>query len=45
VNGITGLTAEAGEVRDHGDLILRMPAGGETTVLADADIVEVTVEG
>ncbi|AEV83736.1 Beta-fructofuranosidase, insoluble isoenzyme 1 [Actinoplanes sp. SE50] len=45
VTGVTGLTADAGELRDHGDLILRMPAGGETTVLADADIVEVTVEG
>ncbi|GLW28515.1 glycoside hydrolase family 32 protein [Actinoplanes regularis] len=45
VNGVPGLTATDGEVRDHGDLILRMPAGGETTILADADIVEVTVEG
>ncbi|BCJ46826.1 glycosyl hydrolase family 32 [Actinoplanes ianthinogenes] len=45
VNGVAGLTAVAGELRDHGDLILRMPPGGETTVLADADIVEVTVEG
>jgi sucrose-6-phosphate hydrolase SacC (GH32 family) len=45
VTGITGLTAAGGEVRDHGALILRMPVGGETTILADADIVEVTVEG
>lgn len=45
VNGVAGLTAAGGEVRDHGDLILRMPPGGETTVLADADLVEVTVEG
>ncbi len=45
VNGVTGLTASGGEVRDHGDVILRMPTGGETMVLADADLVEVTVEG
>ncbi|MEU8657933.1 hypothetical protein [Actinoplanes philippinensis] len=45
ISGATGLTAAGGEVRDHGDLILTMPAGGETTVLADAEIVEVTVEG
>ncbi|BCY08030.1 hypothetical protein [Actinoplanes sp. L3-i22] len=45
VTGVAGLTASGGEVRDHGDVILRMPAGGETTVLADADLVEVTVEG
>ncbi|GAA2713173.1 glycoside hydrolase family 32 protein [Actinoplanes palleronii] len=45
VTGVTGLTTAGGEVRDHGDLILRMPAGGETTVLTDADIVEVAVEG
>ncbi|GAA2879863.1 hypothetical protein Acy02nite_26570 [Actinoplanes cyaneus] len=45
VNGVAGLTASDGTVRDHGDVILRMPAGGETTVLADADLVEVTVEG
>ncbi|GAA1647132.1 glycoside hydrolase family 32 protein [Actinoplanes couchii] len=45
ISGATGLTAAGGEVRDHGDLILRMPAGGETTLFADADIVEVTVEG
>ena len=44
-NGVAGLTAAGGEVLDHGEAILRMPAGGETTVLADADIVEVTVEG
>ncbi|WP_109602039.1 glycoside hydrolase family 32 protein [Actinoplanes xinjiangensis] len=45
INGAAGLTAAGGEVRDHGDLILTMPAGGETTLFADADIVEVTVEG
>lgn len=45
ISGATGLTAAGGEVRDHGDVILRMPAGGETTLFADADIVEVTVEG
>ncbi|WP_436519610.1 hypothetical protein [Actinoplanes sp. HUAS TT8] len=45
VNGVSGLTASGGEVRDHGDVILRMPSGGETMVLADADIIEVTVEG
>jgi beta-fructofuranosidase len=45
ISGGTGLTAAGGEVRDHGDLILTMPSGGETTVFADADIVEVTVEG
>ncbi|BEL02789.1 hypothetical protein Q0Z83_009800 [Actinoplanes sichuanensis] len=45
ISGATGLTAAGGEVRDHGDLILTMPAGGETTLFADADIVEVTVEG
>lgn len=45
ISGATGLTAAGGEVRDHGDLILRMPAGGETTLFADADIVEVTIEG
>ncbi|MEU4420470.1 glycoside hydrolase family 32 protein [Actinoplanes sp. NPDC024001] len=45
INGLTGLSAAGGEVRDNGELILRMPAGGETLVLADADIVEVTVEG
>ncbi|WP_430781983.1 hypothetical protein [Actinoplanes sp. G11-F43] len=45
ISGATGLTATRGEVRDHGDLILRMPAGGETILFADADIVEVTVEG
>lgn len=45
VNGVSGLTVSEGGVFDHGDLILRMPAGGETIVLADADIVEVTVEG
>jgi hypothetical protein len=44
-SGATGLTAAGGEVRDNGELILTMPAGGETLVLADADIVEVTVEG
>jgi beta-fructofuranosidase len=44
-SGGTGLTATGGEVRDNGELILRMPSGGETLVLADADIVEVTVEG
>ncbi|MEU8244229.1 hypothetical protein AB0C07_38745 [Actinoplanes missouriensis] len=44
-SGITGLTATGGEVRDNGELILRMPAGGETLVVTDADIVEVTVEG
>jgi beta-fructofuranosidase len=45
ISGAAGLTAAGGEVRDHGDLILTMPAGGETTLFADADIVEVTVEG
>ncbi|GAA4950711.1 glycoside hydrolase family 32 protein [Actinoplanes utahensis] len=45
ISGGTGLTATGGEVRDHGDLILTMPTGGETTLFADADIVEVTVEG
>ncbi|WIM99232.1 glycoside hydrolase family 32 protein [Actinoplanes oblitus] len=45
VTGIPGMTAVDGELRDHGDLILRMPTGGETVVLADADIVEVAVEG
>jgi beta-fructofuranosidase len=45
ISGATGLTAAGGEVRDHGDLILTMPAGGETVLFADADIVEVTVEG
>ncbi|WP_328470378.1 glycoside hydrolase family 32 protein [Actinoplanes sp. NBC_00393] len=45
INGQTGLSAFGGEVRDQGELILRMPAGGETLVLTDADIVEVTVEG
>ena len=30
---------------DPGELIRRMPPGGETTILADADIVEVSVEG
>ncbi|SDS30939.1 glycoside hydrolase family 32 protein [Actinoplanes derwentensis] len=45
ISGATGLTAAGGEVRDHGDLILRMPTGGETTLFTDADIVEVTVEG
>ncbi|MEU4561940.1 hypothetical protein AB0F72_26450 [Actinoplanes sp. NPDC023936] len=44
-SGATGLTATGGEVRDNGELILRMPAGGETLVVTDADIVEVTVEG
>ncbi|WP_433824852.1 hypothetical protein ACQP2E_22190 [Actinoplanes sp. CA-015351] len=44
-SGAAGLTAAGGEVRDNGELILSMPAGGETLVLADADIVEVTVEG
>jgi beta-fructofuranosidase len=45
ITGATGLSAAGGEVRDNGELILRMPAGGETLVLTDADIVEVTVEG
>ncbi|GIE35785.1 hypothetical protein Ait01nite_088300 [Actinoplanes italicus] len=45
ISGAAGLTAAGGEVRDHGDLILTMPAGGETVLFADADIVEVTVEG
>jgi beta-fructofuranosidase len=45
INGATGLSATHGEVRDDGELILDMPAGGETLILADADIVEVTVEG
>ncbi|MEU4695442.1 hypothetical protein [Actinoplanes sp. NPDC023714] len=45
ITGAAGLTAAGGEVRDNGELILRMPPGGETLVLADADIVEVTVEG
>ncbi|MBG0562385.1 glycoside hydrolase family 32 protein [Actinoplanes aureus] len=45
INGATGLSAFGGEVRDHGELILTMPAGGETLVLTDADIIEVTVEG
>ena len=45
ISGGTGLTAAGGEVRDNGDLILTMPSGGETTLFADADIVEVTVEG
>ncbi|BBH70445.1 hypothetical protein ACTI_71300 [Actinoplanes sp. OR16] len=45
ITGATGLTAAGGEVRDNGELILRMPPGGETLVLTDADIVEVTVEG
>ncbi|MEV6305575.1 glycoside hydrolase family 32 protein [Actinoplanes sp. NPDC051861] len=45
INGATGLSASGGEVRDNGEVILRMPAGGETLVLADADIVEVIVEG
>ncbi|MEV6343697.1 hypothetical protein [Actinoplanes sp. NPDC051851] len=45
ISGISGLSAARGEVRDHGEVILRMPVGGETLVLADAGIVEVTVEG
>lgn len=45
ISGATGLTAAGGEVRDHGELILTMPVGGETVLFADADIVEVAVEG
>ncbi|MFC7529613.1 hypothetical protein [Actinoplanes sp. GCM10030250] len=45
INGASGLTAAGGEVRDNGELILSMPPGGETLVLADADIIEVIVEG
>ncbi|GLY06486.1 MULTISPECIES: hypothetical protein [Actinoplanes] len=45
ITGAAGLTVAGGEIRDHGEVILRMPAGGETVVLADGDIVEAAVEG
>lgn len=45
VDGGTGLRVDGDRVGDGDDVLLDLPAGGEITVIVDADLVEVAVEG
>ena len=45
VDGGTGLSVDGDRITDGGDVLLDLPAGGEITVIVDADLVEAAVEG